>query len=107
MKKTEEKTKELSGLICVIKDGDDTYEIQASTYQFTLTLNNCQENKSYHVDIYSILEDILHRHEKKLMIADNRNNLIAVKEAIIEAQKWMEKIVRPVLESKNIRPLEK
>ena len=99
------KTKELYGLVCVIKDGNDTYEICANSNQFILTINGSQENKSYHINIYSILEDILHRHEKKLMIADNRNNLIAVKEAIVDSKKWMEEIVCPILKSTGIKTL--
>ena len=95
-----EKAAEMYGLICEFKDGSDKFEVHADSRQFILTTNDNDENKSYYHSVGALLTDLLERKEKKIMIADNRNNLIAVREAIVEARSWMEKTIRPFLETK-------
>lgn len=81
-----------NGLVCAI---DGRIQIWADQYQFILKIDGSVEG--YYPSISSVLDSLLDSKTKELMIADKRKDLISVREAIVEAHKWLNEVVSPIL----------
>lgn len=88
-----EKLAKTSGLVCRI--GKDI-EIWADRYQYTLRIYGNYNYTTYHSTINQVLEELREFKEKELMLASEDKNLISVQRAIQDAQKWMERVVKPL-----------
>ncbi|MDP2736491.1 MAG: hypothetical protein Q8O59_01755 [bacterium] len=82
-----------NGLVCTI---DERIQIWADQYQFILKVDGSLEG--YYPDIISVLHSLFDSKAKELMIADKRKDLISVRDAIVQAQKWLNEVVSPILE---------
>ncbi|MDE2311757.1 MAG: hypothetical protein KGJ93_01535 [Patescibacteria group bacterium] len=84
---------ETTGLVCII---NGEYSIWCDEYNFSLRHKGRDER--YYTSIESILEDIQTDKEKALMLASATKDLLSVRQAIIEARRWMEEVVRPLFQ---------
>lgn len=96
-KKAEETKKELNGVVCKIKDGKNEYIISATPYQYSLMINKNEESKTYHPSIENVLDELLEIKEKKLMIISKQKDLLSVRQAVLDARKWMKHVVAPLI----------
>ena len=78
-----------SGLVCKIGD----IKILADQNQYILT--GCGRT-TYHPTIGMVMDELLERKEKELMIASKDKDLLSVKKSIKDAREWMNKIIKPL-----------
>jgi hypothetical protein len=82
-----------NGLVCAI---DERIQIWADEYQYILKIDGSVEG--YYPGIACVLQTLFESKAKELMIADRRKDLIGVREAIVQAHKWLYEIVMPILD---------
>ena len=99
--KAEETKKELNGIVCKFKDGKNEYEISATPYQYSLMINESEDSKTYHPSVEDVLMELLEQKEKKLMIKSKTKDLLSVRQAVLDARKWMKKVVNPLIETEH------
>lgn len=88
-----------NGLVCNI---DEHAQIWADQHQFILKVDGSAEG--FYPDITSVLESLFNSKAKALMVANKRKDLIGVRDAILEARKWLMEIVAPILEGADPKP---
>ncbi len=95
--------KEKTGLVCKL---DNRIEVWADLRQYILRMNGYSE--SYFYCLNHIMDELLERKTRELAVKNQRNDLIGVREAVVNAQGWMEEQVKPLLNlHSNIHPSSK
>ena len=95
--KAKKVTAELTGVVCRFKDRKNEYEISSTPYQYSLMINGSDDTKTYFPSIESALMELLEQKEKKLMIKSKEKDLLSVRQAVLDARKWMKRVVHPLI----------